>query len=98
MKFSTGDIIVNPWVSKLTADGELNPNYATIYLGGTKSLDFTGRVCAWSVEPHKSEKEWRVIGHCDLTEIINEAVGKEKPRVLQKRVDAPPRYTDLLPR
>ena len=80
-----GDIVVNPWVS-VYFNGELNPNYATIYLGDNKTLDYKGRVCEWADKIYKDNPKrntpWKVIGHIDLygiTEIaIRDAVFAEE--------------------
>lgn len=72
-----GDIVVNPWVSTYF-NGELNPNYATIYLGDNKSLDYNGRVCKWADKIYKDNPErntpWKVIGHIDLYGIAELAI------------------------
>ena len=72
-----GDIVVNPWVSTYF-DGELNPNYATIYLGDNKTLDYEGRVCDWVDKIYKDnpkrETPWKVIGHIDLYGIAERAI------------------------
>ena len=72
-----GDIVVNPWVSTYF-NGELNPNYATIYLGDNKSLDYKGRVCEWADKIYKDnpkrETPWKVIGHIDLYGIAELAI------------------------
>ena len=72
-----GDIVVNPWVSTYF-DGELNPNYATIYLGDNKTLDYKGRVCDWVDKIYKDNPEretpWKVIGHIDLYGIAELAI------------------------
>ena len=72
-----GDIVVNPWVSTYF-DGELNPNYATIYLGDNKTLDYKGRVCKWADKIYKDnpkrETPWKVIGHIDLYGIAELAI------------------------
>lgn len=64
-----GDIIVNPWVS-LNYFDELNPMYATIYLGNNYSLDYKGRKHTWADKVYKKNEEkrtpWRVIGHIDI--------------------------------
>lgn len=64
-----GDIIVNPWVS-LNYFDELNPLYATIYLGNNYSLDYKGRKHNWADKVYKKNEEkrtpWRVIGHVDI--------------------------------
>lgn len=80
-----GDIVVNPWVSTYF-NGELNPNYATIYLGDNKSLDYKGRVCKWADKIYKDNPQnntpWKVIGHIDLYGIaelaIRDAVSAEE--------------------
>lgn len=72
-----GDIVVNPWVSTYF-DGELNPNYATIYLGDNKSLDYKGRVHKWADKIYKDNPQkntpWKVIGHIDLYGIAELAI------------------------
>ena len=72
-----GDIVVNPWVSAYF-NGELNPNYATIYLGDNKSLDYNGRVCEWADKIYKDNPKrntpWKVIGHIDLYGIAELAI------------------------
>ncbi len=72
-----GDIVVNPWVSAYF-NGELNPNYATIYLGDNKSLDYNGRVCKWADKIYKDNPQkntpWKVIGHIDLCGIAELAI------------------------
>ena len=62
----------------------MNPNYATIYLGNNKSIDYEGRVHKWVDKIYKStppedmswgakdrRTPWRVIGHVDLKAVIN---------------------------
>ena len=72
-----GDIVVNPWVSAYF-NGELNPNYATIYLGDNKSLDYKGRVHKWADKIYKDNPQkntpWKVIGHIDLYGIAELAI------------------------
>jgi hypothetical protein len=72
-----GDIVVNPWVSTYF-NGELNPNYATIYLGDNKTLDYKGRVRDWADKIYKDnprrETPWKVIGHIDLYGITELAI------------------------
>lgn len=74
-----GDIIVNPWVS-VDYCGELNPMYATIYLGNNFSLDYKGRKHTWADKVYKENAEykcpWKVIGHIDLDDIIETAIRK----------------------
>lgn len=74
-----GDIIINPYVNK-DFDGELNPMYATIYLGDNKSLDYKGRVNTWAdkVNRHDNKNEWRVIGHIDLKRIIKDVMEEQE--------------------
>ena len=84
-----GDIVVNPWVSTYF-DGELNPNYATIYLGDNKSLDYKGRVHKWADKIYKDNPQkntpWKVIGHIELYEVaeltIRDAVSVELGKLL----------------
>ena len=85
-----GDIIVNPWVS-VDYCGELNPMYATIYLGNNFSLDYKGRKHRWADKVYKENAEhrcpWKVIGHIDLDEIIETAIRKaveDEPQTEQK--------------
>ena len=72
-----GDIVVNPWVSTYF-NGELNPNYATIYLGDNKTLDYEGRICEWADKIYKDNPQkntpWKVIGHIDLYGIAELAI------------------------
>ena len=74
-----GDIIVNPWVP-VDHCGELNPMYATIYLGNNFSLDYKGRKHTWVDKVYKENAEkncpWKVIGHIDLDTIIETAIRK----------------------
>lgn len=73
-----GDIIVNPYVSQMF-NGELNPMYATIYIGNNRSIDYHGRVHRWGDKVYKNEK-WRVIGHHDfnLFQAISEVVERKE--------------------
>lgn len=72
-----GDIIVNPWVAK-EFDGRLNPNYATIYIGNNESIDYRGRKCRWAEKVYEEDPDtlrpWEVIGHIDISEIIENAI------------------------
>ena len=72
-----GDIIVNPWVS-VDYCGELNPMYATIYLGNNYSLDYKGRKHTWADKVYKENAEmkcpWKVIGHIDFDRILETAI------------------------
>lgn len=74
-----GDIIVNPWVS-VECFGELNPMYATIYLGNNYSLDYKGRKHIWVNKVYKENAEyqcpWKVIGHIDIDNILETAIKK----------------------
>ncbi len=82
-----GDIIINPWVSKycngLLCGDTLNPNYATIYLGNKKVLDYNGHIKEFRFstkvnknDPDEKEREWKVIGHVDIKSIILNALEK----------------------
>lgn len=84
-----GDIVVNPWVSKycsgLLSEDNLNPNYATIYLGDKKVLDYNGKIKEFCFDtkvnmrdPNEKEREWTVIGHVDIKEIILKTVEKDE--------------------
>ena len=90
-----GDIVINPWVSAYF-NGELNPNYATIYLGDNKSLDYNGRVCEWADKIYKDNPKrntpWKVIGHIDLYGIAELAI---RDAVFAEEVADTPQ-TDLL--
>ena len=70
-----GDIIINPYVSK-EYDGKLNPMYATIYIGDNRSVDYKGRVHRWADKVYKegNEREWKVVGHCNLYEWMYEQI------------------------
>ena len=74
-----GDIVINPFVSKLF-DGKLNPNYATIYIGNNRTVDYKGRLCRWASDIRTSKPEWRVIGHHDfgLLEVISQAIEEDE--------------------
>lgn len=74
-----GDIVVNPFVSKMF-DGRLNPNYATIYIGNNRTIDYKGRLCLWASDIRTSKPEWRVIGHHDfkLMESITKAIEEDE--------------------
>ena len=69
-----GDIIINPYVPKIFS-GELNPNYATIYIGNNRSLDYRGKIHEWCDKIYKDDR-WKVIGHHDfnLRGVIEKAV------------------------
>ena len=90
-----GDIVINPWVSAYF-NGELDPNYATIYLGDNKSLDYNGRVCEWADKIYKDNPKrntpWKVIGHIDLYGIAELAI---RDAVFAEEVADTPQ-TDLL--
>lgn len=72
-----GDIIVNPWVDS-DFKGELNPMYATIYLGNNESLDYKGRKHKWADKVYKNNPDkqtpWKVIGYIDLKRSIEFAI------------------------
>ena len=80
MRMRVGDIIVNPWVQK-EFNGELNPNYATIYLGNKQCLDINGKIghFAFDTKVNKwdkdePEREWKVIGHVNLKDAILDSI------------------------
>ena len=64
-----GDIIINPWVSQ-AHNGDLNPNYASIYLDKRHSLDYSPRRITWATDVAKDEREWKVVGHIDLEKLL----------------------------
>jgi len=71
-----GDVVINPYVPRLF-NGKLNPLYATIYVGNNQTIDYKGRKTGWSdriANPRPGEREWRVIGHVDLFQIIGNIV------------------------
>lgn len=84
MAMRIGDVVINPWISKTFEEGTLNPNYATIYIGNNKSIDYEGRVHKWGYKiyqtrktdvfgkalPPEKQTPWRVIGHVDLKDVI----------------------------
>lgn len=84
-----GDIVVNPWVSKycsgLLSGDKPNPNYATIYLGNKKVLDYNGKIKEFCFDtkvnmhdPNEKEREWKVIGHVDIKSIILDALSESE--------------------
>lgn len=81
-----GDIIINPWVSK-EYFGKLNPMYATIYIGDNRSIDYKGRVHRLADKVYKdgNEREWKVVGHCNLYEQIIGAI--EPPKEDENETD-----------
>lgn len=73
-----GDVLINPWVSKFVIiHGEkyLNPDYATIYLGGRKCLDFRGRIVEFCFTKDDSH-QWEVVGHVNLKDILKQYYGE----------------------
>ena len=70
-----GDIIVNPWVSR-EFDGDYNAMYATIYIGNNQSIDCKGRKHTWVDKVYRddNEREWKVIGHCDIKGYIRKSI------------------------
>ena len=61
-----GDIIINPWVSKDYC-GDLNPCYATMYIGNGKCVDYLGRTHAWGgLNDKNPEREYKTVGHIDI--------------------------------
>lgn len=74
-RFKVGDIIVNPWVS-VVFNGDINPMYATVYIGHDTSVDYLGRTHKWSHPKCRwqDKDKWRVIGHYDIYGEMKEAV------------------------
>lgn len=73
-----GDIVVNPWVSKIY-NNQLNPNYATIYIGNGNFIDCDGRIKKWCMDTKVNkydatelERVWKIIGHINIKKIIKE--------------------------
>ena len=66
MRRQKGDIIINPWVSKVY-NGDLNPCYATIYVGNGECMDYRGERHRWvGLNDENSERNYRTAGHIDL--------------------------------
>ncbi len=103
--FKIGDIIVNPWVSaefRGLLDGYPNPNYATIYIGNGQCIDINGRIRRFGFstkvndrDPNEPEREWRVIGHVNIREMIMHAIQEDR---LQEPTDKQRKYADYLAR
>ena len=76
MNFKVGDIIVNPWVSKIY-QGKLNPIYATVYIGNGSTIDYLGRQHKWSTPKGRWEgkDQWKVIGYFPLYGALKSAIG-----------------------
>ena len=65
MRRRKGDVIINPWVSR-EYNGDLNPCYATIYIGDGRCLDYRGEVHEWGgLNSKNPEREYKTIGHID---------------------------------
>ena len=62
-----GDIIHNPYVPKYFDEDKPNPNYATIYLGNGKSIDFNGKEHNFI-----HAKDYEVIGFIDIKKPLRE--------------------------
>ena len=60
---------MNPYVDR-EFNGDLNPMYATIYLGNNRSLDYNGNVHTWVDTVYRNEK-WKVGGHVDLKTMMD---------------------------
>lgn len=66
MRRRKGDVIINPWVSKEYC-GDLNPCYATVYIGNGKCIDYRGRTHAWGgLNDKNPEREYKTVGHIDM--------------------------------
>ena len=61
-----GDVIINPWVHKEYC-GDLNPCYATIYIGNGECLDYRGEKHKWGgLNDKNQEREYVTVGHIDM--------------------------------
>lgn len=66
MRRRKGDVIINPWVSK-EYQGDLNPCYATVYIGNGECIDYRGIKHKWcGLNDKNPEREYRTVGHIDL--------------------------------
>lgn len=66
MRRRKGDVIINPWVSR-DYNGDLNPCYATIYIGDGKCIDYRGVRHAWiGLNDENPEREYKTVGHIDI--------------------------------
>lgn len=66
MNRKKGDVIINPWVSKEYC-GDLNPCYATIYIGNGTCIDYRGVKHKWcGLNDKNPEREYKTVGHIDL--------------------------------
>ncbi len=73
-----GYVIINPWVSR-EYNGDLNPCYATIYIGNGKCVDYRGVTHAWvGLNDKNPEREYKTIGHIDidLKRMISEVIAQ----------------------
>lgn len=80
MRRRRGDIIINPWVSKEYC-GDLNPCYATMYIGDGRCIDYRGRKHAWiGLNDDNPEREYKTIGHVDinLKQLIMDAIERSE--------------------
>lgn len=66
MRRRKGSVIINPWVSK-EYYGDLNPCYATIYIGNGTCIDYHGRCHKWvGLNDDNPEREYKVVGYIDI--------------------------------
>lgn len=66
MNRKKGDLIINPWVSKEYC-GDLNPCYATVYIGNGTCIDYLGRKHKWvGLNDKNPEREYKTVGHIDM--------------------------------
>lgn len=66
MRRRKGDVIINPWVSK-ELWGDLNPCYATMYIGNGKCIDYRGVKHEWcGLNDDHPEREYRTVGYIDI--------------------------------
>lgn len=80
MNRKKGDVIINPWVSKEYC-GDLNPCYATVYIGNGTCIDYRGERHKWcGLNDKNPEREYVTIGHIDfnLKEKILEVLAERK--------------------
>lgn len=76
MKFKVGDIIVNPWVSKIY-QRKLNPMYATVYIGNDTTVDYLGKSHKWSSPKAgwEGKDKWKVIGYYPIRDELKKVIG-----------------------
>lgn len=65
MRRKKGDVVINPWVSKEYC-GDLNPCYATVYIGNGECIDYLGQKHSWVGLNDGTGREYKTVGHIDL--------------------------------